>query len=151
MKILNNRVLVVDNELKKFHVDWMKAQIITELWKLKIKRAQKLAVFLHFKSSCRFRMKGRRVWQNNKKKWYNLPKPKNGYDWPPSSLLLVQKTQKTKRVDMKKMVRPEPWVTPHEFNLRSLTCDWWYVCWLKAECNNSSNFVEATVKWATAD
>ena len=51
MKILNNRVLAVDNELKKFQVDWMKAEIITELWKLKIKRAQKLAVFLHFKSS----------------------------------------------------------------------------------------------------
>ena len=51
MKILHDRVLAVDNELKKFHVDWMKAQIITELWKLEIKRAQKLAVFLHFESS----------------------------------------------------------------------------------------------------
>ena len=51
MKILHDRVLAVDNELKKFHVDWMKAQIITELWKLKNKRAQKLAVFLHFESS----------------------------------------------------------------------------------------------------
>ena len=51
MKILHDRVLAVDYELKKFYVDWMKAQIITELWKLKIKRAQKLAVFLHFESS----------------------------------------------------------------------------------------------------
>ena len=46
--------------------------------------------------------------------------------------LLVQKIQKTKRVDMKKIVRPEPGVTPHEFHLRSLTRDLWYVCWLKA-------------------
>ena len=34
MKILHDRVLAIDDELKKFHVDWMKAQIITELWKI---------------------------------------------------------------------------------------------------------------------
>ena len=59
MKILHDSVLVVDNELKKFHVDWMKAQIITELWKLKIKRAQKLAVFLHFQTSSAYEAKTR--------------------------------------------------------------------------------------------
>ena len=70
MKILHDRVLAVDDELKKFHVHWMKVRIITELCKLKIKRAQKLVVFLHFKSSSvyeaktklsikRLRMKGK--------------------------------------------------------------------------------------------
>ena len=34
MKFLHDRVLGVDNKLKKFHADWMKAKIITKLWKI---------------------------------------------------------------------------------------------------------------------
>ena len=42
MKILQNGVQTVDNELKKFHADWMKVSNFAELWNYsnKIERAQ---------------------------------------------------------------------------------------------------------------
>ena len=30
--------------------------------------------------------------RNNKKEWYSLPKPKNGYDWPPSLVGALSKS-----------------------------------------------------------